>query len=291
LIGDQQFNQRFDQRFDKQFGIFARTFRRPTAAQVAAEVARAGYPLAHWNFAAIGLPTLVDWLADEAYADVRAAFDAVGVTIPSVSATYNMAGTDSVRQSAETRQAAKLIRRAHLLGAEVVTLCTGTRDPHDMWRAHPENTSAAAWHDLRTALDVLMVAASADGVVLGIEPEPGNVVRDAATAARLLEELGDDAPVGIVFDPANLLTPATLSQQQRILTDAVDLLGPRIVGVQLKDLAPDGSSVAAGTGLMDYPLVFRLLERIAPVPLIVQDATEAEAPAVLKRLRGEAGRA
>jgi sugar phosphate isomerase/epimerase len=263
---------------DQRLGIFARTFRRPTAAEVAAEVKRSGYALAHWNFAAIGLPTLADGVSDAAFADVRAAFDAVGIGIPSISATYNVIGPDIERRSAETIQAARLIRRARsLLGVDVVTLCTGTRDPENIWRAHPDNTAPEAWHDLRATLDVLMDAASDGGVVLGIEPEPGNVVRDAPTAARFLDELGDDAPGGIIFDPANLLGPETVSQQTRILTEAVDLLGPRIVGVQLKDLTAEGASAAAGTGLMDYELVFRLLERIAPVPLIVQDVTEAEA--------------
>lgn len=270
---------------DQRLGIFARTFRRPTAAEVAAEVKRSGYALAHWNFAAVGLPTLADGSPGAAFADVRAAFDAVGIGIPSISATYNVIGPDIERRSAETTQAARLIRRANsLLGVEVVTLCTGTRDPENIWRAHPDNATSKAWHDLRASLDVLMDAASDGGVVLGIEPEPGNVVRDAPTAARLLSELGDDAPVGIVFDPANLLSPETASQQTRILTEAVDLLGPRIVGVQLKDLTAEGASAAAGTGLMDYELVFGLLERIAPVPLIVQDVAEADAGHVRREL-------
>jgi sugar phosphate isomerase/epimerase len=142
-----------------------------------------------------------------------------------------------------------------------------------MWREHPENTSAASWRDLRATLDVLLDAASEGGVVLGIEPEPGNVVRDATTAARLLRELGDDAPIGIVFDPANLLTPETLGRQEAVLAEAVELLGPRIVSVQAKDF-----------GLLDYRLVFRLLAAVPPVPLIVQDVTEAEAAAVRKDL-------
>jgi sugar phosphate isomerase/epimerase len=266
---------------DQRLGIFARTFRRPTPAEVAAEVARAGYALAHWNFAAIGLPTLADDLPDTAFADVRAAFDAVEIEIPSISATYNVIGPDTERRSAETTRAARLIRRARgLLGdLEAVTLCSGTRDPENIWRAHPGNAKPEAWHDLRATLDVLMDAASDGGVVLGIEPEPGNVVRDAPTAARLLDELGDDAPVGIIFDPANLLSPETMGQQARILTEAVDLLGPRIIGVQLKDF-----------DVMDYQLVFQLLERLAPVPLIVQDVTEAEAGHVrrdLSRRHGE----
>ena len=252
---------------ERRLGIFARTFRRSSAAEVAAEVARAGYALGHWNFAAVGLPTLAADLPDAAFADVRAAFDAVRIGIPSISATYNVIGPDTDRRSTETAQAAQLIRRAgSLLGAEAVTLCTGTRDSENMWRAHPDNATPEAWHDLRATLDVLMDAASDGGVVLGIEPEPGNVVRDAPTAARLLDELGDGAPVGIIFDPANLLTPETAGQQTEILTEAVDLLGPRIVGVQLKDF-----------DLLSSRLVFRLLEHVAPVPLIVQDVAEADA--------------
>lgn len=259
---------------EQRLGIFARTFRRPTATEVAAEVAQAGYSLAHWNFAAIGLPTLANDLPDTAFADLHAAFDAVEIEIPSISATYNVIGLDIERRLTETTQAAHLIRRARrLLGVEAVTLCTGTRDPENIWRAHPDNAKPEAWHDLRVTLDVLMDAASDGGVVLGIEPEPGNVVRDAPTAARLLDELGDDAPVGIIFDPANLLSPETMSRQAQILTEAVDLLGPRIVGVQLKDF-----------DVMDYKLVFRLLERIAPVPLIVQDVTEADAGDVRRDL-------
>ena len=75
---------------EQRLGIFARTFRRPTVTEVAAEVARAGYNLAHWNFAAIGLPTLADDLPDTAFTDVRAAFDAVGIggEIPQAPPTF-----------------------------------------------------------------------------------------------------------------------------------------------------------------------------------------------------------
>ncbi|MBR7829793.1 TIM barrel protein [Actinospica sp. MGRD01-02] len=257
----------------QRLGIFAKTFKRAGAAEVAAEVKRAGFALAHWNFAAVGRPTLAWGLPDAAFGDVRAAFEDEGLAIPSVSATFNAIGPDAERRTDETRQAAGLVRRARLLGADVVTLCTGTRDPHDMWRAHPDNAADDAWRDLRATLDVLMDAASDGEVVLGIEPEPGNVVRDAETAARLLGELGDDAPIGIVFDPANLLAPDTLDRQEQILTAAADVLGPRVVSAQAKDFE-----------VMDYELVFRILRTLPPVPLIVQDVTEAEAATVRQEL-------
>lgn len=280
-----------DQPLARRLGIFARTFRRARAEEVAEAMRAAGYSLGHWNFAAIGLPTLASGVEQPTFDRVRAAFEAARLRIPSVSGTFNAIDPDPDRRAEHTRQAVRLIRLAPRLGAEVVTLCTGTRDPENIWRAHPDNTTAQAWRDLRATLEPLLAAAADAQVVLGIEPETGNVVRDAATAARLLAEVGDSAPVGIVFDPANLLSPATLAQQQRILTEAVDLLGPRIVGVQAKDVV-DGGYAAAGAGAMDYQLVLQLLDRIAPVPVIVQDAAEHDAARVrTDLLRWDASRA
>ncbi|MFS8104730.1 sugar phosphate isomerase/epimerase [Lentzea alba] len=268
--------------FPARLGVFARTFVRDRPAEVSAAVAQAGYSLAHWNFAAIGLPTLGDGVAEDVFADVRTAFEADGLRIPSVSGSFNAIEPDPEWRAEQVHQAVRLIGQAPLLGAEIVTLCTGTRNTQNMWRSHPENTSASAWRDLRVTLDALLVAADEAGVVLGVEPEAGNVVNDAYVAARLLSELGVDAPVGIVFDPANLLSPGTLHRQIDILTEAADLLGPQVVAVHAKDVVDSGYS-AAGAGGMDYGLVLRLLDRIPPVPVIVQDVSEVDAV----RVRGD----
>lgn len=109
------------------------------------------------------------------------------------------------------------------------------------------------------------------------------MVRDAQRAAQLLDELGPDAPIGIVLDPANLLSPQTISRQSEILAHAVDLLGPSVISVQAKDVVASGSA-AAGAGLMDYPGVFRQLAHLPPVPLIVQDAHQDDATRVREDL-------
>jgi sugar phosphate isomerase/epimerase len=264
---------------EQRLGIFARTFLRDTPEQVARAVSDAGYTLAHWNFAAIGRSTLGIDVDVAQVASVRRAFDATGVTVPSVSATYNAIHPDSRLRAEQTAAAVRLIGLAPLLGADVVTLCTGTRDPENIWRAHPDNAHDSAWTDLRCTLESLLDAARDAGVRLGVEPEPGNVVSDARVAARLLAELGDDAPIGIVLDPANLLTPQTIARQTEILSEAIDLLGPRVIGIQAKDVVSAGYS-AAGAGLMDYRAVFAQLHRLAPVPLIVQDAAEDDAARV-----------
>ena len=274
----------------QRLGIFARTFRRNTPEKVATAVAEAGYPLAHWNFAAIGRSTLGADVGEAHVAAVRRAFDAAGVSIPSVSATYNVIHPDTGFRAGQTAAAVRLIGLVPELGADVVTLCTGTRDPENMWRAHPGNASDSAWTHLRRNLDELLEAARDAGVRLGVEPEPGNVIRSARVAAELLDELGEDAPLGIVLDPANLLSPETITRQTEILTEAVDLLGPRVIGVQAKDVVVSGYS-APGAGLLDYPAVFTVLARLHPVPLIVQDADETDAARVRADLLRWSGQA
>ena len=259
-----------------ELGIFARTFPRSSADEAAAAVAGAGFGLVQLNLSAVGLPTLpaAGELGALDFGAIRRAFDQRGLGIWGLSASYNMIHPDPVVRDTQTEAAVALIGRAPELGVTAVTLCTGSRDPDNMWHRHPGNDEPAAWQDLRASLDRLLPAAAAAGVRLGIEPEPGNVISDAARARRLLDELGGDAGLtGIVFDPANLVAVATAGRQDAILTEAASLLASSIFCVHAKDVVGSGYA-AAGTGKLDYGLIFRLLAGMAGTPLIVQDAAE-----------------
>ena len=273
---------------DPRLGIFARIFRRGSADEVAAAVAAAGFDLVQLNLNSFGLATIPD-VDTVDFASIRSAFDRHGVAIWGLSATYNMIDPDPAKRTASTHAAAALIARAPELGASAVTLCSGTRDPDDIWRGHPGNDDPSAWADMRVTLDRLLPVAAAAGVLLGIEPEIANVVKDAPAARRLLAELGDEAAhVGIVLDPANLLTPATIDRQRDILTAAVDLLGEYVICLHAKDVVDSGYA-AAGSGDLDYALVFRLARELPhSVPTIVQDTTEDDAPRVAAFLREHA---
>jgi sugar phosphate isomerase/epimerase len=277
-----------------ELGIFARTFPRSGADAVAAAVRRARFGLVQLNLSAVGLPTLPapDELGGLDFGAIRQAFEARGIGIWGLSASYNMIHPDPVLRDTQTATAAALIGRAGELGATAVTLCTGSRDPDDMWHRHPGNDEPDAWRDLRASLDRLLPAAAAAGVQLGIEPEPGNVVSDAARARRLLDELGGDAGLcGIILDPANLVTVDTAGEQDGILTAAAGLLAAAIICVHAKDVVGSGYA-AAGTGKLDYGLVFRLLGELGDrTPLIVQDAAEDDVARVRDFLLAHAGAA
>jgi len=273
---------------DALLGAFARIYRRGSADELAEAFVTDGLTQVQLNLAALGLPTIPDeeQLSRIDLAEVGAAFASRGRVIWGVSATYNTAHPDRAIREAETAKAASFIAGLGSLAPVAATLCAGTRDPDSMWRAHPDNSSSAAWADLRRSLDVLLSAAAQAGVLLAIEPEPGNIITGAAQARRLARELGTDAErIGFILDPANLVTGAPPEEHERILTEAFHTLGERTICVHAKDIHPWSDTLLGRLGV-DYHLVTRLWDALpSPVPLIIQDATEDELPRVRDWLR------
>jgi sugar phosphate isomerase/epimerase len=137
------------------------------------------------------------------------------------------------------------------MGTRLLTLCTGTRDPEDQWRHHPDNAGADAWRDLTDAMSRALTIAERHDIDLGIEPELANVVCSAEAARRLLDEMRSPR-LKIVLDAANLFEKADLNEQRRIVGAAVDRLADRIVIAHAKDRDAGGGFVAAGQGVLDY---------------------------------------
>lgn len=268
-----------------QVGIFAKTFAGSDPANVLGAVAGAGFAVAQYNMACSGLPSMPDAIPPEASAAVRAASEASGVGIVALSGTCNLIHPDPAVRAEGLRRLGVVIAAAPVLGTRLVTLCTGTRDPDDMWRAHPDNASPAAWRDLLASLAVAVDAAEAAGVDLGIEPELANVVSSAEAARRLIDEM-DSLRLRIVLDAANLFEVASPAEQRAIVSRAVDLLGDRIAMAHAKDRTAAGAFVAAGRGVLDYRHYLGALRRAGfDGPLVTHGLSADEAPAVGAFLR------
>lgn len=261
-------------------GVFARTFPGSDPDAVFDAVLAAGFAGVQYSMACSGLPPMPDAIgAGEAMA-VGAAARARGLRVFAVSGTWNMIHPDPGVRAEGQRRLAVLASRAALIGTDLVTLCTGTRDPADPWRHHPDNARPEAWADLVAEMTRAAETAARHDVLLGIEPELGNVVNSAAAARRLLDEIGSDR-LGIVLDPANLFEIATRDTQRRLVSQAVDLLADRILMVHAKDRAPDGTFCAAGTGVVDFDHVLGTLHRAGfDGPVVAHGQTAAESPAV-----------
>jgi sugar phosphate isomerase/epimerase len=232
--------------------IFARTFARESMEAALDAVAAHNLDAAQFNPSLLGGSSLPESLAGADADRVAAAHAERGIAMVAVSGTYNMAHPDAARRADGARRLARLIAIAPRLRTGVVTLCTGTRDPGDMWRAHPGNASPDAWGDMRASVAAAVDAAERAGVVVAIEPEPGNVVRDARAARRLLDEIASPA-LRIVLDAANLVAPDPGADQTRVIGEALEQLAADIVLAHAKDVRADGTVVAAGRGAVDYP--------------------------------------
>jgi sugar phosphate isomerase/epimerase len=257
-------------------GIFARTFPRPTLEATLDAVTAHGLRTVQFNPGLLGGPSLPERLDPADTGRVSRAHAERGLEMAAVSGTYNMAHPDPGRRADGARRLRALIAAAPALGTRAVTLCTGTRDPDDMWRDHPGNASAEAWRDMLDSVGAAVEAAEAAGVTVLVEPEPGNVVRDAPLARALLDEIASPA-LRIVIDAANLLPPERLPDQGRVMEEAFGLLGADIALAHAKDVRADGDVVAAGRGCVDYPGYLGLLRAAGFTgPLILHGLAEHE---------------
>jgi sugar phosphate isomerase/epimerase len=200
-------------------------------------------------------------ISEAAIETIRAGFSARQLTLAALSGTYNMIDPDPRARELGAKGLNRVIALAPKLGAKVVTLCTGSRDPNSMWQKHPDNDTPEAWTDLLVQMEEAVRAAENFGVTLGIEPEIGNTINSVQKARRLLDVVRSPQ-LKIVMDGANIFQRGQLPHMRKVLDQAFELLGSDITLAHAKDLDQDGEAghVAAGRGLLDYPYYLELLK-------------------------------
>ena len=268
-------------------GIFSRTFARPTVEDVFDAVRAHGLSCVQFNMSSAGLPPLPDEIATSLITCIREASLSRDIEIVAVSGTYNMIHPDPQVQQTGLRRLRTLAAACQSLGTSVITLCTGTRDPADMWHWHPENASSQTWSDLLRAMEAALHIAEEEQVTLAFEPERANVVSTAAHGHALLVAM-QSPRLKVVIDPANLIVPGDERQMSQVLDEAFDLLGEHIVIAHAKDRGADDTFRAAGEGILDYDHYLRLLQASAFTgPLIIHGLAEEKVDAALQFLYGK----
>jgi sugar phosphate isomerase/epimerase len=270
-------------------GILAKTFSRPSLEEVLDAVAGHGLHETQLNMSAAGLSSMPGEI-DPALADrVREAAAGRNVALSAVSGTFNMAHPDEGVRRDGLRRLSVIAGACRRLGASTITLCTGTRDPENMWRRHPDNVTPEAWRDILATMQEALETAEERGVTLAFEPEINNVVDSAEKGRRLLDEMRSPR-LKVVMDAANLFDaddPARrLSRSEEVLYEAFEILGGDIVIAHAKDVRASGGFVAAGKGDLDYDLYLEhLVEAGFDGPLILHGLGEEEVEGCLSFLQ------
>jgi len=270
-------------------GIFARTFARSSPEDVFDALVGYGLGETQFNMSVAGLPSLPDEIAPDLADRVRAAAAERQVVLVAVSGTFNMIHPDKEVRRDGLRRLGVLAGACDQLGTSTITLCTGTRDPEDMWRQHPDNARPEAWRDLLDTMQGALETAEQHGVTLAFEPEAANVVDSAEKGRRLLDEMGSPR-LKVVMDAVNLFDardPARrLSRSEEILEGAFELLGGDLCLAHAKDLNGSGEVVAVGEGDLDYDLYLKHLNEAGyGGPLVMHGLAEEEVEGSLDFLR------
>lgn len=277
-------------------GIFAKTFARPSPEDVFDALAGHGLRETQFNMSVAGLPSMPDEISPAVADRVREAAAERNITVVAVSGTFNMIHPDPEVRRDGLRRLDVLAGACERLGTATITLCTGTRDPQDMWRRHPDNVRPEAWRDLLATMQEALETAERQGITLAFEPETGNVVDSAEKGRHLLDEMRSPH-LKVILDAANLFDaedPARrLSRSEEILYRAFELLGGDLVLAHAKDVKESGEVVAAGMGDLDYDLYLKHLSEAGYVgPLVMHGLAEEEVDssvAFLQRKLAEVG--
>lgn len=244
-----------------QLGVFAKTFRGTDPDTVLASVSDAGFAAAHYNMGCSGLPSMPDAIALDVAEAISRAARKHDISICGVSGTFNMIHPNPDERRRGIERLEVIARSADAIGTDLITLCTGTRDPEDRWRGHPDNATPEAWRDLCVVMSEAVAIAETHHVRLAVEPELANVVSSATLAQRLVDELQSDR-IRVVLDPANLFDVRTPDTQHRLVSEAIDQLADLIIVAHAKDRTPDGTPTLPGTGVVDFDHYLAELERI-----------------------------
>ncbi len=266
-------------------GIFAKTFERDAVAEALEAAQSYGFTAIQFNMSCLGLSSMPDHIPFALLEEVKTAMDRLGMQMVGLSATYNMCHPDEQVRLGGLMRMEVLARACAPLGNNLLTLCTGTRDPNDKWKYHPDNGDTNAWLDMCASMEKAIDIADKYNLHLGIEPELANVVSNPAKAEQLLREMGSDR-LKIILDPANLFEQESQQEVKNRISEAIDKLGPNIGMAHAKDRAADGQFVAPGKGIVPFAHFLTALDQAGvEVPLVAHGFTETEVADVAQFLK------
>ena len=231
-----------------------------------ADVHRLGFACGHLALAKVirEFPTTDEALTPGLAMYIRNVFAKNNVDIAVLGCYLNLADPNKEQLEKTVHRYMAHIRFASLLGCGVVGTETGA--PNDAYAFTPQCHTEEALKLFIERVRPVVKYAETMGVILGIEPVYRHIVSDPKRARRVLDEIGSPN-LQIIFDPVNLLDIANYRERQAIMEEAIDLLGPDVAMVHLKDFyIQDGEMLFTGCGLgeMDYTAVLKFMKERKP---------------------------
>ncbi len=231
-----------------------------------ADVSQLGFKCGHLALAKVidEFPTTDEALTPGLAMYLKNVFAKNNVDIAVLGCYLNLANPNPEKLAQITHRYMAHLRFASWLGCGVVGTETGA--PNETYTHVPECHGEEALQTFITNLRPVVKYAEQMGVVMAIEPVWKHIVCNPKRARRVLDEI-NSPNLQIILDPVNLLDICNYQDQVAIVDEAIELLGPDVAMVHLKDfVVEDGKlvSVGAGLGQMDYTSVIKFMKTRKP---------------------------
>ena len=231
-----------------------------------ADVSQLGFKCGHLALAKVinEFPTTDEALTPGLAMYIKNVFAKNNVDIAVLGCYLNLANPNPEKLAQITHRYMAHIRFASWLGCGVVGTETGA--PNETYTHVPECHGEEALQTFITNLRPVVKYAEQMGVVMAIEPVWKHIVCNPKRARRVLDEIGSPN-LQIILDPVNLLDICNYKDQIGIVDEAIDVLGPDVAMVHLKDFVVEDDklvSVGAGLGQMDYTSVIKFMKERKP---------------------------
>ena len=166
----------------------------------------------------------------------------------------------------------------NIVGTETGSLKVGNSCDYD-------NESEAAFKTFIESLRELVNEAEKFGVIVAIEGGKNEVVTTPQRMRRVLDLIPSNN-LQVIYDPTNYLSIDNFKDQDRIIKEAFELFGHKMVVVHAKDFVVQSgkiSVVAAGKGNLNYELVLKLLKERKPfINILLEDIREVDMDGSMK---------
>lgn len=260
-----------------EIGVFSRTYETTDLRETFERMRRDGLRHTQFNFANAGIETLPEKISEKKLCEIRELAAEYGIAMDALTGTFNMIAADWEERERGCSQFEIQCSAAAALEIPVVTLCTGSRNPKSKWEWDDRNLLADAWDDLCRSTEKILKFAEKNNIILGVETEASNVICTAKRAREYLDAF-QTPHLKIVMDGANLFHGGE-NDCEKVLTDALDLLGRDIVIAHAKDIrfGEKTDFLAAGKGDLNFELyIKRLLESGYRGALIMHGLSEQQ---------------
>jgi L-ribulose-5-phosphate 3-epimerase len=272
-------------------GVRAHDFGTLPAEELAARIAAKGVACVQLavNKAIAGMNLKAGDLNPGLACGIGEAFRSRGIQIAVLGCYVN-----PIHPDPETRKSLLSFFKDHLcfardFGCGLVGLETGSLNAD--YSFNPDNSGSKAFGMFVDSIGSLVEEAEKFGAIVGIEGVTTHVISTPARMREALDAVGS-RNLQVIFDPVNLLSLENHRNQDRVIDEAFECFGDRIVVVHAKDFIAGAGrldTVPAGRGLFNYPHLFKLLLKRKPgINVLLENAGEDSVDECVRHLNAAA---